>query len=38
VVLENHPTLTDTTIRAAFAFASETLGDEAVYPPTRRTG
>lgn len=37
-VLENYPTLSEEAIRAAFAFAAETLGDESVYPPARRTG
>ena len=35
-VLENYPQLTSESLRAAFAFAAETLGDEGFYPLRRR--
>ena len=37
-VLENYPSLTEEGLRAVFAFAAETLGDEAMYPPSRESG
>jgi uncharacterized protein (DUF433 family) len=37
-VLENYPALSAETLRAVFAFAAETLGDESFYPSTRKTG
>ena len=35
-VLENHPQLTPESLRAAFAYAAETLGDERLFPLRRR--
>jgi uncharacterized protein (DUF433 family) len=35
-VLENYPQLTAESLRAAFAFAAETLGEEGFYPLRRR--
>lgn len=37
-VLESYPQLDETSVRAAFACAAETLGDEATYPSARKTG
>jgi uncharacterized protein (DUF433 family) len=37
-VFENYPELTDEALRAVFAFAAETLGDESIYPTRRKTG
>jgi len=34
-VRENYPALTGEALRAVFAFAAETLGDEALYPVRR---
>lgn len=31
-ILENYPTLTAETLRAVFAFAAETISDEALHP------
>lgn len=36
-VIENYPDLTPESLRAVFAFAAETLGDETVYPTRRET-
>lgn len=35
-VLENYPQLTVDSLRAVFAFAAETLGEEAIFPRHRR--
>ena len=35
-VRENYPQLTPDSLRAVFAFAAETLGDETLYPLRRR--
>ena len=35
-VRENYPQLTVESLRAVFAFAAETLGEEAIYPLHRR--
>jgi uncharacterized protein (DUF433 family) len=34
-ILENYPGLTPESLRAVFAFAAETLGDEVMYPALR---
>ena len=36
-ILENYPSVSAEALRAGFAYAAETLGDEAIYP-IRRTG
>jgi uncharacterized protein (DUF433 family) len=36
-ILENYPSVSAEALRAVFAYAAETLGDEAIYP-IRRTG
>jgi uncharacterized protein (DUF433 family) len=35
-IRENYPQLTAESLRAVFAFAAETLGEEAIYPLHRR--
>jgi uncharacterized protein (DUF433 family) len=37
-VLENYPGLTTDSLRAVFAFASDTLGDQSLYPRHRDVG
>ena len=37
-ILQNHPSLTQETLRAVFAFAAESLADESLYPSKRKTG
>ena len=37
-VVENYPSLNQESLRAVFAFAAEALGDESVYPTSRKTG
>lgn len=37
-ILESYPTLSSEAVRAVFAFAAETLADEALYPTRRKTG
>jgi uncharacterized protein (DUF433 family) len=36
-ILENYPDLTPESLRAVFAFAAESLGDETLYPLRRET-
>jgi uncharacterized protein (DUF433 family) len=36
-IIENYPDLTPESLRAVFAFAAESLGDETLYPLRRET-
>ncbi len=35
-IIENYPDLTPESLRAVFAYAAESLGDEILYPPLRK--
>ncbi len=37
-ILENYPNLTPESLRAVFAFAAETLGDQSLFPLRRGVG